>query len=43
MYAAEKGNTDVMKILLEYGADIKEKDNYGQIIIVIIIHYFHTD
>ena len=29
MYAAEKGNTDVMKILLEYGADIKEKDNYG--------------
>ena len=29
MYAAEKGRNDVVKILLENGADINDKDNYG--------------
>ena len=29
MYAAENGNTDTVKILLEHGADINTKDNSG--------------
>ena len=29
MYVAEKGNTDVMNILLENEADINEKHNDG--------------
>ena len=29
MYAAEEGRTDVVKILVENGADINDKDNYG--------------
>ena len=28
-YAAEEGRTDVVKILVENGADINDKDNYG--------------
>ena len=29
MYAAENEKTDVVKILLETGADINDKDNVG--------------
>ena len=29
MYAAENGNTDTVKILLEHGADVNTKDNSG--------------
>ena len=37
MYAAGYGRTDVVKILLENGADINAKDNYGQLHNIIII------
>ena len=29
MYAAERGNTDTVKILLEYGAKVNTKDKNG--------------
>ena len=29
MYAAENGNIDTGKILLEHGADVNSKDNNG--------------
>ena len=31
MYAAENGNTNVVKILLENGADTNAKNNYGKL------------
>ena len=42
MYAASNGRTDVIdvKILLENGADIHAKDNYGKIIIIILTHCY---
>ena len=30
MYAAENGNTDIVKILLEHGADTNFKNNNGK-------------
>ncbi len=29
MYAAKNGNIDTVKLLLEHGADVNSKDNYG--------------
>ena len=29
MVAAEKGNTEVVRLLLEHRADVNNKDNYG--------------
>ena len=29
MYAAQDGHLEVVKILLEHGANIEAKDNYG--------------
>ena len=29
MYAAEKGNTETVRILLEHGAEVNSKDNNG--------------
>ena len=29
MYAAKRGNTDTVKILLEHGAEVNTKDNNG--------------
>ena len=37
MYAAWYGRTDVVKILLENGADINAQSNYGQLHNIIII------
>ena len=31
MYAAKRGNTDTVKILLEHGADVNNKDKDGQL------------
>ena len=42
MWAGQNGGTGVVKVLLENGADIHAKDNDGQIIIIILIHYFHN-
>ena len=41
MWAALNGENGVVKVLLEYGADIQAKDNDGQII-TIFKHYFHN-
>ena len=29
MYAAENGNTDIVTLLLQHGADVNYKDNAG--------------
>ncbi len=31
MYAARYGYTDIVKILLEHGADVNNKDVYGKL------------
>ena len=31
MHAADKGNTDVVKLLLENKADVNAMDNYGEL------------
>ncbi len=42
MYAAESGQKDVVKILLEHGAAINAKSKYGQLLqIVITVQYFN--
>ena len=42
MYAAESGQKDVVKILLEHGAAINAKNKNGQLLqIVIIVQYFN--
>ena len=37
MYAVENGNTDLVKILLEHGADANTKNIDGQLVRVNII------
>ena len=36
MYAAGKGNIEVVKILLKYNADVQAKDNKGTNIYLLI-------
>ena len=36
MRAAEQGNTDIVRILLEYGADINTKSDSGELHTIIV-------
>ena len=41
MYAAEKyRKTDIVRILLEYGADVNTKDKDGQLYNIITLYLF---
>ena len=41
MMAAESGNTDTVRIILEHGADVNAKDVYGKLHILSQYLYIH--
>ena len=41
MKAAESGNTDTVRIILEHGADVNAKDVYGKLHILSQYLYIH--